>query len=120
MSAAPRRNTYARIYAVVRRIPRGKVATYGQVATLAGLRGHARQVGYAMYALHTGTTVPWQRVVNAKGEISRRATFGGELQQRILLEAEGVEFDGRGRISLKRFGWRVSSRAHRRVTQEAP
>ena len=98
--------TYARIYAVVRRIPRGKVATYGQVAALAGLRGHARQVGYAMYALRPGTTVPWQRVVNAKGEISRRAAFGGELRQRMLLETEGIAFDLRGRISLRQFGWR--------------
>jgi methylated-DNA-protein-cysteine methyltransferase related protein len=106
MGATPRSNSYARIYAVVRRIPRGKVATYGQVAGLAGLRGHARQVGYAMYALRPATSVPWQRVVNAKGEISRRAVFGGELRQRMLLEAEGVEFDWRDRISLKRFGWR--------------
>ena len=82
------------------------MATYGQVAALAGLHGHARQVGYAMYALRRGTTVPWQRVVNAKGEISRRSTFGGELRQRILLENEGVEVDWRGRIPLKRFGWR--------------
>ena len=106
MTPRPGGTTYARIYAVVRRIPRGKVATYGQVAALAGLREHARQVGYAMYALRPGTTVPWQRVVNAKGEISRRATFGGELRQRLLLEAEGVAFDWRGRIPLKRFGWR--------------
>jgi len=106
VSATPHGTTYARIYAVVRRIPRGKVATYGQVAALAGMRGRARQVGYAMYALRPGTTVPWQRVVNAKGEISRRAVLGGELRQRMLLEAEGVEFDWRGRISLKRFGWR--------------
>ena len=102
--------TYARIYAVVRRLPRGKVATYGQVAALAGLRGHARQVGYAMYALRPGMAAPWQRVVNAKGEISRRATFGDELRQRMLLEAEGVEFDWRGRIPLKRFGWRPRAR----------
>ena len=97
---------YARIYAVVRRIPCGKVATYGQVAALAGLRGHARQVGYAMYALRRGTTVPWQRVVNAQGRVSRRSTFGGELRQRLLLENEGIEFDWRGRIALERFGWR--------------
>jgi methylated-DNA-protein-cysteine methyltransferase related protein len=106
MSATPRSTAYARIYAVVRRIPQGRVATYGQVAALAGLRGHARQVGYAMYALRPGTTVPWQRVINAKGAISRRAVFGGELRQRLLLEAEGIEFDWRGRISLKRFAWR--------------
>jgi methylated-DNA-protein-cysteine methyltransferase-like protein len=101
-----RSTTYERIYAVVRRIPRGRVATYGQVAALAGLKGQARQVGYAMYALRSGTTVPWHRVVNARGEISRRAVFGNELRQRQLLEAEGVIFDWRDRIQLQRFGWR--------------
>ncbi len=99
--------TYARIYAVVRRIPRGRVATYGQVASLARLRGHARQVGYALHALPAGTNVPWHRVINAKGEVSRRSQFGAEVRQRLLLEAEGVEFDRRGRVSLRRYGWRV-------------
>ncbi len=99
--------TYSRIYAVVRRIPRGRVATYGQVAALAGLKGHARQVGYALHALPSGTSVPWQRVINARGEISRRSQFAGELRQRLLLEAEGVEFDWRGRVPLRRYGWRA-------------
>lgn len=97
---------YARIYAVVRRVPRGRVATYGQVARLAGLPGHARQVGYALHALRSGTAVPWQRVINAKGEISLRRAAGADLSQRILLEAEGVRFDGRGRVSLQRYGWK--------------
>lgn len=97
--------TYSRIYAVVRKIPRGKVTTYGRVATLAGIPGHARQVGYAMHALPTGTAVPWQRVVNAKGEISRRSRGGGELTQRMLLEQEGIRFVARGRIDFKRYGW---------------
>ena len=97
--------SYARIYAVVRRIPRGRVATYGQVAALAGLKGHARQVGYAMHALPTGTAVPWHRVINARGEISRRSQFGEELHQRLLLEAEGVEFDWRGRVRLSHHQW---------------
>ena len=97
---------YERIYQVVRRIPRGRVATYGQVAQLAGLAGHARQVGYALHALPSGTTVPWHRVVNAAGEISLRASPGVELTQRMLLEREGVRFDGRGRLSLARERWR--------------
>lgn len=88
---------YPRIYAVVRRIPRGRVMSYGQVARRAGLVGRARQVGYALHALPAGTKVPWHRVVNAKGEISRRRVPGSELSQRILLEAEGVRFDARGR-----------------------
>ncbi len=99
--------TYSRIYAVIRRIPRGWVATYGQIAALAGLKGHARQVGYALHALPTGTNVPWHRVINARGEISRRSQFGDEVRQRLLLEAEEVEFDWRGRVSLQRYGWRV-------------
>lgn len=100
----------ARIYAVVRRIPRGRVATYGQVADLAGLPGHARQVGYALNALPGGTAVPWHRVINARGGVSLRAEPGAELPQRLLLEREGVRFDSRGRVSLDRFRWRPSAR----------
>jgi methylated-DNA-protein-cysteine methyltransferase related protein len=95
-----------RIYAVVRRIPRGRVATYGQVAELAGLPGHARQVGYAMAALPSGTGVPWHRVLNAGGMVSRRKYPGEELSQRRLLEREGVKFDARGRVDLKLVRWR--------------
>lgn len=98
--------SYRRIYAVVRRIPRGRVASYGQVAGLAGLPGRARQVGYAMYALPQDTGVPWHRVVNAAGAISRRRVPGAELSQRMLLEREGVRFGSRGRISLEKFGWK--------------
>jgi methylated-DNA-protein-cysteine methyltransferase-like protein len=98
-------SSYTKIYSVVRRIPRGRVATYGQIAELAGLRGRARQVGYALHALSGATAVPWQRVVNAAGAISLRAGSGG-LSQRILLEKEGVRFDVAGRIALERFRWR--------------
>jgi methylated-DNA-protein-cysteine methyltransferase-like protein len=98
-------DSYQAIYRAVRRIPRGKVATYGQVAAIAGLGRGARQVGYAMHALPTGTAVPWHRVVNARGEISRRASGEGELDQRLRLEAEGVRFSWRGRIDLRRHGW---------------
>jgi methylated-DNA-protein-cysteine methyltransferase related protein len=103
--------TYRRIYAVVRRIPPGRITSYGQVARLAGLPGRARQVGYAMYALPQGTDVPWHRVVNAAGAISRRRVPGAELSQRILLEREGVRFGSGGRISLEKFGWRPRPRA---------
>jgi methylated-DNA-protein-cysteine methyltransferase-like protein len=94
-----------KIYAVVRRIPRGRVATYGQVAELAGLPGHARQVGYAMAALPSGTAVPWHRVINAAGMVSRRKMPGEELGQRQLLEAEGVRFNARGRVPLEKVRW---------------
>jgi methylated-DNA-protein-cysteine methyltransferase-like protein len=106
---------YARIYAVIRRIPTGRVATYGQVAELAGLAGHARQVGYALHALPLSSAVPWHRVVNAAGGVSPRAVPGAELTQRQLLEAEGVGFDLRGRIRLEKVRWRPrgDSRARR-------
>jgi methylated-DNA-protein-cysteine methyltransferase-like protein len=97
--------SYQRIYAVVRRIPEGRVATYGQVASLAGLAGHARQVGYALHALPAETAIPWHRVVNASGGISLRAMPGGELVQRGLLEREGVRLDPRGRVPLARVRW---------------
>lgn len=102
--------TYTRIYAVVRRIPRGKVASYGDVARRAGLPGHARQVGYAMHALRPDTAVPWHRVVNAKGEISRRRRGAGEIEQRVLLEREGVRFGARNRIAPAHFTWRAPGR----------
>jgi methylated-DNA-protein-cysteine methyltransferase-like protein len=78
------------------------VASYGQIAELAGLEGHARQVGYALHALPADSGVPWHRVVNAKGEISPRSAGDSHELQRMLLEAEGVEFDEKGRI-LRRY-----------------
>src|SRR6476620_9410625 len=102
--------SYARIYAVVRRIPRGRVATYGQVAELAGLAGHARQVGYALHALPSATALPWHRVINASGGISARSVPGAELTQRQLLEEEGVEFDLRGRVRLTKARWKTRPR----------
>ncbi len=99
-------DTYRKIYAVVRRIPRGRVLNYGAVATLARLPGYARQVGYAMHALPPDSSVPWHRVVNAQGGISRRAHPGSELTQRMLLEREGVRFTARGRLDLARYLWR--------------
>jgi methylated-DNA-protein-cysteine methyltransferase-like protein len=99
---------YELIWSWVRKVPRGRVATYGQIAVLAGLEGHARQVGYALHNLPERSNVPWHRVVNAKGEISPRSAGDSHELQRMLLEAEGVELDLRGRIDLKRFGWRRS------------
>jgi methylated-DNA-protein-cysteine methyltransferase related protein len=96
--------SYDRIYRVVKQIPRGRVASYGEVARLAGLGGAARQVGYALHALPEASPVPWQRVVNVRGEIPPRAS-GYEIPQRRLLEREGVRFDARGRIDLGRYGW---------------
>ncbi len=88
-------------------IPEGKVATYGQIARLIGRPRNARQVGYALAALPEDHEVPWQRVVNIKGEISPRKQAGYDDYQRILLEEEGVEFNPAGRIYLKQFLWDV-------------
>jgi len=98
--------TYERIYAVVRQIPRGKVATYGQVARLAGLAGHARQVGYALNASPDELDIPWHRVINARGEISKRADPVFEDIQRELLEDEGIVFDAGRKISLAKYQWK--------------
>ncbi len=99
--------TYQQIYEVVKRIPAGKVATYGQIAALAGLPGAARQVGYAMHAITEEMDLPWQRVLNAKGESS--LSQGAELQ-RSMLEAEGVVFSPDGRVDLKRYQWQPGLR----------
>jgi methylated-DNA-protein-cysteine methyltransferase-like protein len=95
---------YDLIYKTVKKIPRGRVATYGQIAELAGLEGHARQVGYALHNLPGASDVPWHRVINAKGEISPRSGGDSHELQRMLLEAEGVGFVG-DRVDLKRFRW---------------
>ncbi|HTP53238.1 MAG TPA: MGMT family protein [Anaeromyxobacteraceae bacterium] len=95
-------------YRVVRRIPRGRVATYGEVALLAGRPRGARQVGYALAALRGGRhRVPWQRVLGARaGGMAAVSILDavGAAAQRHLLEREGVGFDERGRVSLARFG----------------
>ena len=101
--------TYERIYAIVRRIQDGKVATYGQIARLAGLAGHARRVGYALHALADEADVPWHRVINAKGEISKRANPDDVKLQREFLEDEGVVFGEDARVSLLRYQWRMQS-----------
>ena len=102
-------DTYRRIYAVVRRIPRGKVATYGQVATAAGLGNGARQVGYALHALSGTSALPWHRVINSAGRISLPPESGG-FEQRFRLLEEGIMVDVAGRIPLKRYQWRPGGR----------
>ena len=98
------RSLFPKIYEVVKQVPRGTVTTYGDVARIVGAGCDARLVGYAMAGVDD-PEVPWQRVINAQGKISPRPGRGPELQRRRL-EAEGVQFDARGRIDLKRFGWR--------------
>tara|TARA_R110002072_G_scaffold6364_1_gene37492 strand:+ start:93 stop:425 length:333 start_codon:yes stop_codon:yes gene_type:complete len=93
------------IYSVVSRIPEGRIATYGQIATLVGFPKHARQVGFALAALENNSSIPWHRVINAKGKVSPRGLDGCDDYQRLLLEEEGVTFNDNDCISLKHFQW---------------
>ena len=95
---------YERILQVVRQIPAGRVATYGQVAMIAG-GCTPRMVGYCLAALEAGSDVPWQRVINCQGRISPRSSGHGSQFQRELLIEEGVKFDNEGRVSFEEFGW---------------
>lgn len=98
---------FDQVYAVVRQIPPGKVTSYGQVAALLGHPRAARTVGWALAALREQEQpdVPWQRVINAQGRVSIRNLEHAPEEQQLLLEAEGVEFNERGFIDWKRYGW---------------
>ncbi len=96
-------------YKVIRKVPRGRVATYGGIAGLANRPRSARHVGFALAALRGASHgIPWHRVLGARGRgfaaIALRDPVGGAIQ-RELLEREGIAFDARGRIDLARFGW---------------
>ncbi len=93
------------VLALVAKVPRGKVATYGQIAMLAGKPGAARQVGMILRGIRAEEDIPWQRIINAQGSISTYKIGAGELQT-ALLKAEGIEFSDKGYCDLKRFGWR--------------
>lgn len=123
LGAAPRAVSYSfdmqdafeRVRRVVKKIPRGRVMTYGDVARAAGMPGAARVVGYAMRAL--GRSVPWQRVLGRRSPRTAHVTIGdprGKAEQRRLLEREGVRFDARGGVSLADFGWPKAPRPARR------
>lgn len=101
------RSTNQRIYELVRRIPPGRVASYGQIARMIGGGVGPRQVGYALAALKAGTDVPWQRVINARGRISLPG-IGGAIQKQLLLE-EGIQFDENDCVDFERFGWNGSA-----------
>jgi methylated-DNA-protein-cysteine methyltransferase-like protein len=106
--------SYERVYAAVRKIPAGRVTTYGAIARMAGLGAHARLVGYALSNLADGTGVPWHRVINAQGKLSlERAASSSGTTQRLRLLREGVKVDAAGRVSLARFGWRVDDASKR-------
>ncbi len=95
---------YPRILNVVRQVPYGQVATYGQIALVVG-DCTPRMVGYCLASLDFDSDIPWQRIINYQGKVSPRSTGHGSQVQRELLEEEGVEFDARGRVSFRKYGW---------------
>ncbi|NQT25208.1 MGMT family protein [candidate division KSB1 bacterium] len=97
--------TYSKIYDAIKCIPYGKVATYGQIAEVAGLQGQARLVGYALFSLPEDMDIPWHRVINAKGEISGLPDPDWRNIQKGLLEAEDIQFNKDGRVDLKVYRW---------------
>ncbi|MCP9941691.1 methylated-DNA--[protein]-cysteine S-methyltransferase [Cyanobium sp. ATX 6E8] len=104
---APSASFDQRVYAAVAGIPRGQLATYGQIAELIGAYGAARQVGWALRRLPLPSPIPWQRVVNARGQISfSPSREGSDWIQRELLLAEGIPVDAAGRLPLARHRWR--------------
>lgn len=106
-------STYDRIYRAVRKIPKGRVATYGDIAQLAGFPGRARQVGYALHALPNGSSVPWHRIINASGRISLPPEGGG-LEQRFRLMEEGVPVDPGGKVRLAQHRFRARKKQRSR------
>ena len=97
-------NPQERIWQIVYQIPAGRVASYGQIATLAGLPGRARQVGTVLKNLPKPTTLPWHRVCNSQGRLSLPEDSASYREQKDRLESEGIVFVGR-RIALARYGW---------------
>ena len=102
-------NFYEAVYKLVRKIPKGRVMTYGQIATILGSPRAARAVGYAMRACARYPDVPWQRVINGQGRISLRAEAERPILQKLLLETEGVVFDDSERVELDRLRWEPRS-----------
>jgi methylated-DNA-protein-cysteine methyltransferase-like protein len=94
-------------YDLIIQVPKGKVATYGDIAKMADCRS-ARAVGFALRRLPEGSEVPWQRIINSQGKISTRVNGDGDLIQQILLEEEGIEFKN-GKVDLKKYRWQVNN-----------
>ena len=118
MTAPQPPSLYQRIYAVTRTIPCGFVSSYGAIARQVGTT--ARTVGFAMAALPKGHDVPWQRVINSKGQISPRCDGDGNILQRILLEREGIIFDHKGRVDLQRYSWNFAAEPATDTAPEPP
>ncbi len=98
-------NSYEKIYNIVKKIPKGQVATYGQIARLAGNPRWSRVVGYALHVNPDSSKIPCHRVVNRHGELSKAFAFGGQQAQKMLLEMEGIEFLQDDRVELEKYQW---------------
>ncbi len=98
-------NTFEKIYDAVKKIPKGKVCTYGQIAAMAGNPRWSRVVGYALHVNPEPGKIPCHRVVTKNGEVSKAFAFGGENMQRTLLIEEGIEFLDDGRVDMKKYFW---------------
>jgi methylated-DNA-protein-cysteine methyltransferase-like protein len=109
----------ARIWSVIQKIPRGRVATYGQIAALAGIAGQPRRVSQALRSAPAGSSLPWQRVVSAGGVLglARYDAMAG-WEQRLRLEQEGVRFGRGGRVSLAEYGWKGHNAGRRRASKK--
>lgn len=106
-----------RVYEIVRRIPRGRVMTYGQIAEILGEGYTARTIGFVMHA--SGDQTPWHRVINARGACSTGKVVLPEDKQQRLLESESVQFDERGRCNLERYLWIPDEQKDSSRTQSA-
>jgi methylated-DNA-protein-cysteine methyltransferase-like protein len=98
-------DSYQKIWRAVEKIPKGKVASYGQIARLSKLANQARLVGYALHNLPRGIEVPWQRVINSQGRISFPENSSSYKRQRELLEKEGIVFL-KGKVDVTKYGWK--------------
>jgi methylated-DNA-protein-cysteine methyltransferase-like protein len=96
---------FEQVYELVRRVPPGKVISYGAIARMLGRPRAARTVGWALHSLPKGSDVPWHRVINSQGHIPTRGREHSAALQQALLETEGIEFDERGTVDWDRFGW---------------
>ena len=99
-------NFFTRVYAMTKRIPRGRVATYGQIAVLIGAPGAARTVGWALHSLPSGTKVPWHRVINSQGRISISGKYSADVQAERL-KAEGIRVDKYLHVNLEKYQWKA-------------
>lgn len=97
-----------KVWDLVQNIPKGRVASYGQLANMLGAPRKARHVGYALHQTPDDLVLPWHRVINSRGEISFERSTEAHMLQRAMLEAEAVNFSEKGRVDMKKYGWRPS------------